>query len=377
MGCVPHLLPGYRKVDDADDRRALEDAWGEMVPFETGLDLRRIFQSVREGEVKAMFIVGDSLNLAEGGLVEWSDLSAGAGPLSLLDNLDLLVVQDQFLGPAARKADVVLPRSSFAEKTGTFTNVERRVQSLRPALALKNSEARPEWWTISQIGSRMAPAGFDFAGPEAVMEEIARTVPSYGGISHQRLQAQGVLVARPDPSQPLPIQLLYSDMEYDGLQWPCPDADHPGTPVLYSDGFPGGRARLAAPDFRAAEAREDAEFPFLLVPGRVLLQSQRELEIVNGRANSIRREEIVEISSSDARTLGIGEGDPVEVRTSWGTLHGRSTIREDLQRGVVSSTALFGQLAVELQASEEPDPMSRVPGLDITPAAVKAVSAAE
>ncbi len=377
MGCVPHLLPGYHRVDDADGRRQVEELWGGMVPIEPGLDLRGIFDSVREGEIKAMFIVGDSLNLAEDGLSEWADLSQDAGPMSLLDRLDLLVVQDHFLGPVAQRAHVVLPRATFAEKEGTFTNIERRVQSLRPVIALNNSEAQPEWWTISQLGRRMAQHGFDFAVPESIMDEVARLTPLYGGVSHHRLQADGVLVARPDPSQPLPIQLLYSDKEYDGLQWPCPDADHPGTPILYVDGFPERRARLLAPNFRTVESREDDEYPFLLVPGRVLLQSQRELEIVNGRANTIQREEIVEISSADAESLGIRDGDEVEVRTAAGLLQGRSTIRGDLQRGIVSSTALFGQLAVDLQASEEPDPMSRVPGLNIAPAAVKAVRAGE
>jgi len=377
MGCVPHLLPGYHRVDDADGRRQVEELWGGMVPIEPGLDLRGIFDSVREGEIKAMFIVGDSLNLAEDGLSEWADLSQDAGPMSLLDRLDLLVVQDHFLGPVAQRAHVVLPRATFAEKEGTFTNIERRVQSLRPVIALNNSEAQPEWWTISQLGRRMAQHGFDFAVPESIMDEVARLTPLYGGVSHHRLQADGVLVARPDPSQPLPIQLLYSDKEYDGLQWPCPDADHPGTPILYVDGFPERRARLLAPNFRTVESREDDEYPFLLVPGRVLLQSQRELEIVNGRANTIQREEIVEISSADAESLGIRDGDEVEVRTAAGVLQGRSTIRGDLQRGIVSSTALFGQLAVDLQASEEPAPMSRVPGLNIAPAAVKAVRAGE
>ena len=322
-----------------------------------------------------MFIVGDSLNLGEDGLSEWTGPSDEGGPLSLLENLDLLVVQDHFLGPVAQRAHVVLPRSTFAEKEGTFTNLERRVQSLRPVIALKNSEAQPEWWTISQLGRRMAPYGFDFAVPEAIMDEVASLMPMYGGVSHHRLQAEGILVARPDPSQPLPIQLLYSDKEYDGLQWPCPDGDHPGTPILYADGFPERRARLVAPNFRALEPREDGDYPFLLVPGRVLLQSQRELEVVTGTVNTLHREELVEISSDDAGTLGIEEGDQVEVRTASGLLQGRSTIREDLQPGIVSSTFLFGQLAVELQASEEPDPMSRVPGLNITPAALTKVSA--
>ena len=371
MGCVPHLLPGYRDLDDAEGRLDLEKRWGVVIPIERGLDLRGILDSVRQGEIKAMFVVGDGANLSGGGLFEWSDADRSGGDfVATLEELDLLVVQDHFLSPTAQRAHVVLPRSTFAEKEGTFTNLERRVQRLRPLIQVKNSEAQPESWSICQIARRMNASGFDFTSPSEVMEEIATLVPMYGGVSHRRLEAEAILVARPDPSNPLPIQLLYSDKEYRGLQWPCPSQGHNGTAVLYTDGFPNGKARLIAPDFKKAAPGDREDYPLLYAPGRVLLQRQRDTAVVKGRLNRVERDELVELSPEDADTLGIGEGDLVEVRTPLQVFRGKASVREGALKGIVSSTSLFGQLAIELQASEDPDPMSKVPGLTITPAAV-------
>jgi len=379
MGCVPHFLPGYVSPDDTVERERIAEAWGIMVPIESGLDLRGILHAARQGEIKAMFVVGEVSDSRGSGMEDWSHPGAagngpGHDPLSALENLDFLVVQDHFLGPTAERAHVVLPRSSFAEKEGTYTNLERRVQPVRPVLKLKNSEAQPEGWVICNLAQRMRAGGFEHSGPDEVMQEIARLVPDYHGISHRRLQAEGLLVARPDPSNPLPIQLLYSDKEYRGLQWPCPAEHHGGTDVLYAGGFPAGKARLAAPDFRAVPVPQLEDYPFLFVPGRVLLQSERELEVVPGRLNGIARDELVELSSEDAARLGITEGDGVEVRINSHRLLGKATIPAGALIGVVSSTGLFGQLAVELQASEDPHPMSSVLGLRITPAAVAKIA---
>ena len=376
MGCVPHLLPGYRSVYDAPGRRKVEDTSGIIVPIETGLNVSGVVDSIRQGEIKALIIAGDSANFNNRGLTDWSDAIVPEGDyLDSLDELDLLVVQDHFLSPAAQKAHVVFPRSTFAEKTGTYTNLERRIQTLRPVIKVKNSEAGPEWWTICQIAQRMKAQGFDFEGPEEIMEEIAKVVPIYGGVSHRRLEGEAILVARPDPAHPMPIQLLYSDKEYRGLQWPCPDGSHPGTPVLYSEGFPNGGARLIPPAFKKVVPPEQKDYGLMYVPGRVLLQPQREIEVVKGRQNSVDRDELVELSNEDAARLGIEEGDPVLLRTPVQTFEGKAAIREGQLAGIVASTSLFGQLAVELQASKEPDPMSSVPGLVITPASVVKISA--
>ena len=375
MGCVPHLLPGHRDLVDPQERQAVESIWGAMVPIETGLDLRGILDSVKQGEIKAMFIVGDSANFADWGLSDWSETDGSdVGFLAALKDLDLLVVQDHFLSPTAEIAHVVLPRCTFAEKEGTYTNLERRVQSLRPVIQVENSEAKPEWWSICQVAQRMNAGGFDFTSPSEVMNEIVGIVPMYGGVSQQRLEGEATLVARPDPANPLPIQLLYSEKEHGGLLWPCPTADHKGTPVLYAEGFPEGKARLVAPEFKTADLPPREGYPFLYVPGRVLLQSQRKIEVVTGQLNRIERAELIELNPGDAGSLGIEEGDSVEIRTPLHCFRGEASIREEVQNGIVSSTGLFGQLAVQLESSEEPDPMSKVPGLVITPASVAKAS---
>ena len=377
MGCVPHLLPGYRILGDPQAQQAMEARWGNLVPFETGLDLWGILDAASKGDIKAMLVVGGGEDFSTEGFSSWAHGDEpGVDPLAALGNLDLLVVMDHFLSPLAQRADVVLPRATFAEKEGTFTNLERRVQSLRPAIALKNSQARPEWWALCQVAQKMGASGFDFSGPAEVMEEVAELAPIYAGVSQRRLQAEAILVARPDTSNPLPIQLLYSESEARGLQWPCTGQEHPGTALLYAEGFPEGKARPMAPSFRAAQPVAREEYPLLLVPGRVLLESETILEVVaTGSVNHIERNEVVELSPDDARSLGIQEGDEVEVRTPARRFSARAAVVEGAPVGVVRTTGLFGQLAVELQASEEPDPMSKVPGLVIAPAAVERVLA--
>ena len=376
VGCVPHLLPGYRNVFSAHDRQAVEDCVGTMVPMESGLGVRGMLDSIARGEIKAMFIAGQGADLTNGALSDWSRPDEPQG--DPLVNLDLLIVQDHFMSPLAQAAHVVLPRSTFAEKTGTFTNLERRVQALKPVIQLKNSEARPEWWTICQIAQKMGAAGFDFENSAGIMDEISSVVPQYAGVSHQRLEGEGILVARPDTDNPLPVQVLYSDIEYRGLQWPCTAKSHAGTPILYADepSGPGdaGRPRLVVPEFRSAAASVTGDYPLLYVPGRVLLQPGRDLELVRGQLNKINRQELVELNPGDAERLGVEEGDMVEVRTNNLSFKGQAALVASAPEGSVLSTGLFGQLAVDLEASEDYEPMTNVPGLDITPAAVVKVS---
>ena len=159
--------------------------------------------------------------------------------------------------------------------------------------------------------------------------------------------------------------------------WPCPTLDHPGTPILYEDGSfvpkdsGPGKARLVPPHWRKAGRPSDGAFPLLLVPGRVLLQSDREMEISKDRNNGIVRDEQAELNPQDAAALGIEERDTVEVVTAGGRFPMRASIKEAVPSGVVASTSLFGQLAVDLQASDDPDPMTAVPHLNIIPARVE------
>ena len=375
MGCVPHLLPGYRPVANARDRQALEELWGGLVPIEGGLDLLGMLQGAAQGGLKAMYVVGDltgppptdSSPYGEPGWTQ-ADLMAN------VEKLEFLVVQDHFLTELGERAHVVLPRASFAEKAGTYTNLERRIQLLRPVISLPKSEARTEGDALCRIAGRMGASGFDFDNLAQVMDEIASLVPEYGGVSHRRLEADARLVFRPDPSNPLPIQLLYSDKEYRGIQWPCPTESHGGTPELYVEGFSGGRAALANPEFRAISPSPQDEFPFLFLPGRVLLQPQREITVTPGRQNQVTRQEVVEMNPGDAGAQGLHENDEVQVRTPERMFQARVAIVVGVPPGAIGCTSLFGQLAVEVQGSSKPAPMFSVPGLTITLASVKGPS---
>jgi len=358
VGCVPDRLPGYRWVSNPDDRQALETLWDSSIPEIPGLHLAQIIEAAASGQVKSMFLIGASPNFTNGKL--------GDG-LAALDNLEFLVVCDSFLTDAAQRADVVLPRATFAEKDGTFTNLERRIQRLKPGKSLPEGGARPEWQVICDVAHKMGAPGFIQASPSETMDEIARVAPVYAGVSYRSLANQGGLTFKTDLKSPQPTQVLYASREDRGLQWPVQDGGK-GTPVLHEGGFKDRRAEPTTPAFLSADVELDADFPLWFVPGRVLLQQEREIKIIQGRRNSIQRNEIVELNPVDAASMSIEEGANVVVEMSIGSLVGLATINEAVPVGVVASTSLFGQLAIDLQISDEMEPASRVPGLDIRPA---------
>ncbi|MCH9016953.1 MAG: molybdopterin-dependent oxidoreductase, partial [Chloroflexi bacterium] len=365
VGCVPDRLPGYRWVSNPDDRKALEALWDSSIPEIPGLGLAQIIEGARNGRVKSLFLIGDSPNFSNGKL--------GDG-LAALDNLEFLVVCDSFLSDAAQRADVVLPRSTFAEKDGTFTNLERRIQRLKPGRKLPDGGARAEWRVICDVAHKMGAPGFLLASPSETMDEIARVAPVYAGVSYRSLANQGGLVFKTDLKSPQPTQVLYASREDRGLQWPVQSGGK-GTSILYEDGFKDRRAEPITPAFVSADAEDgpDTDFPLWFVPGRVLLQQEREINIVKGRRNTIERDEFVEFNPADAASLSIQEGGKVVVETAAGRLAGLARINEAVPVGVVASTSLFGQLAIDLQISEEMEPASRVPGLDIHRARVSKI----
>jgi predicted molibdopterin-dependent oxidoreductase YjgC len=361
VGCLPDRLPGYGYVRDDEDRQAVESVWGCDLPTFPGLRLAAAIQAAGEGRVRAMLVIGDSANFNNGKL--------GDG-LAALEKLEFLVVHDTFLSPAAQRAHVVLPRVTFAEKEGTFTNLERRIQKLKPALNMSSGEARPESWVISQVAQRMNAPGFEHESLAETMYEIARLASIYSGVTYRRLETEGGLVLRTGPESPQPTQVLYAVREQTGIQWPCTGQSAESTPTLYSDAFPMEKAEVETPQFRAADAQIDPDYPVWFVPGRVLMQPQRQVQVIKGRRNHIVRDEWVELNPADAAGWEIAEGDDVEVHTRERRLKGRARLTESVPAGVVAATTLFGQLAVDLQASEELDPASKVAGLDICRARV-------
>ncbi len=367
VGSVPDMLPGYQQVGHGPARQRFAHGWGAQLPQQPGLGVGAALQAARGGSVKAMLFLGD---------IASTEIGDGEQGYEALERLEFLVVQDAFLGPAAQRAHVLLPATTFADDDGTYTSVERRVQILKKALSPKNTQAEPGWRFLRRLAHRMGAQGFGFQTTAEVFDEIASLVPIYGGISHQRLLKEATITLRPDPVNPQPTQLLHSDRVSRGIPWPCWDASTPGTPVLYSDGFPEGRAKLMALPTSTATALPTTEFPLYFVPGRVLVQEGRDAGVIRiGTVNIVQRKEQVEINPSDASEAGIHDRDAVEVVLPTGQrIAGVASIARRALPGVVSMTTLFGELATRLQASEEPDPMARVPGLAISPARLEKVT---
>ncbi len=255
-----------------------------------------------------------------------------------LNNLDFLVVQDIFLTETARLADVVLPATSFAEKEGTFTNTERRVQRVRRAIAPVGN-SKPDWWIICQLARRMGAKGFDFANAAQIMDEIAGLTPSYGGISHDRL-----------------------DKVKAGLIWPCPTAEHPGTPILHTVMFTRGKGKLLPLEYKPSAELPDKQYPLLLTTGRALFQfhTGTMTRKVKG-LNDLLGQGQVEMSPSDALSLGINDGDMVKVISRRGQVPAKATVTTVLPAGVVFMNFHFAESPTNQLTNAALDPVAKIP----------------
>ena len=278
MGALPEVYSGYQRVSDAKARRKFENAWGRKLPAKPGLTLTEMFDSVLDGKIKAMYIMGENPVISDPGAVHVKEA---------LKKLDFLVVQDIFMSDTAEFADVVLPAVSFAEKDGTFTNTERRVQKLRKAIRPMYG-AMPDWKIITGISGKM---GYDmgYRATHEIMEEAALLTPAYGGILHHRLDDFG-------------------------LQWPCPDINHNGTPFLHRKKFTKGLGTFNPIDFVPPAEPVDDEYPFILTTGRIYFRYHT--ATMCGRTSTLKREEpecFVEINRKDAGKLEIKNHSKVRV----------------------------------------------------------------
>ena len=367
MGCEPRFLPGYQRVDDPEARARFGQAWGAAVPAELGMGARQMVEAARQGNLKAVVVVGDHAAYYDNTL---GDVAQALG------QLDFLMVTDAFLSPLAQQADVVLPASTFLEKRGTYTNLERRVQPLKQVFQPKNLQARPDYHILADLATRMGVSGFQRHGPEDILDEAARLVPLYGGISYARLLAEAVQTKKPSPDNPMPTQVQYSDWVSAGLQWPCPAPGHPGTPRLHEGTLDGQKVRLGELVWVTVPRHRDEQFPFLLAPGRLLAQPGQPLELIRqGKRNQVQREEYLVIHPEDAGLHGLTEGQAARAMTGTGDRLAQGTVRlwNEAHRGVVAFTTLFGEMAVALDSSEHPDPMNHVPALAVVPVRVEPV----
>ncbi len=340
MGALPAVLTGYQPVTADEVRAKFAKAWQvDELPAKPGLTVGEIMEGAAEGRIKGMYIMGENPVL--------SDPDADH-VIHALSNLDFLVVQDIFLTETAQLADVVLPAASFAEKDGTFTNTERRVQRVRKAIN-PVGEAKADWEIICAVSSAMGYA-MKYASVSNIFDEIASLTPSYAGISYSRL-------------------------EEGGIQWPCPSAEHTGTPYLHKDKFVRGLGKFNPVEYIPPAEQPDEEYPLVLTTGRrhfhyhtgTMTQRTGALEVYYGT-------EYLEINPVDASALGIAEDDMVLVKSRRGEVRVKARLTDVVPRGVVFTSFHFPDVAINKLTNAAVDPLAKIPELKVCAVKVEKAS---
>ncbi len=327
MGALPNVFSGYQAVTDPAHRAKMEAAWGVTgLPDYVGLTITQMLPAISEGGIKALYIMGENPAISDPDCTH---------AVKEMQELEFLVVQDIFLTETARLADVVLPACTFAEKDGTFTNTERRVARVRQAIA-PVGQSKPDWQIISDLAQRLGYP-MQYAGPEAIFEEIRRVTPSYAGMTYQRL-------------------------EMEGLQWPCPTTDHPGTAYLHKGQFTRGKGLFFAIDHQDPAEMPDTEYPLYLTTGRLLYQyhtgtMSRKAVGLNEKAPECR----IEISSADAHTYNIADGEPVKVTTRRGSITARAEVSPKAVAGTIFIPFHFAEAAANTLTIAALDPVCKIP----------------
>jgi formate dehydrogenase alpha subunit len=327
MGGLPNVFSGYQAVADEALRKKMESAWGVSdLPDQPGLTVTQMMPKAYDGELKALYIIG------ENPLVSDPDLNHAEKSLA---KLDFLVVQDIFLTETARLAHVVLPSSCFAEKEGTFTNTERRVQRIRKAVN-PPGQVREDWEIICDLATHMGYP-MSYGGGWEIMEEIAHVTPSYTGINYGRI-------------------------EHEGLHWPCPNREHPGTPILHKDQFTRGKGMFHAIDYLPPVENVDDEYPLYLTTGRVLYQYHTgTMSMKTEGLNERVPECFVEISLQDAQKYSLENGSLVNVASRRGNIQAKIKISSKAVAGTVFIPFHFAQAAANKLTNAALDPVSKIP----------------
>ncbi len=327
MGGLPNVYTGYQKVDDPAANQKMAQAWGvESLPNKPGQTLTEVMEGVHNHKIKALFVMGENPLL--------SDPDSNHVEKALKD-CHFLVVQDIFLTETAALADVVLPSACWAEGDATFVNTERRVQRVRKAVSAPG-QARQDWEILNDLGSRLGMNG-TYKSAKQVMEEISAVTPSYGGINYRRLERAG-------------------------LQWPCPDTRHPGTPILHSQGFTRGKGLFAALEHKEPAELPDAGYPYTLTTGRILYQYHTgTMTRRSGGLDDLAPRCKVEINPVDAQELGLEDGDQVRVASRRGEIQVEAWVTPRVGAKVVFIPFHYGEAAVNKLTNKALDPVAKIP----------------
>ncbi len=336
LGALPNVYPGYQSVEEPAKGEKFEKAWGRKLSAKTGLTVIEMIHAIEEGKIKALYMMGENPALSDPNLNRTR---------AALEKVDFLVSQEIFLSETAQFADVVLPSFCFAEKDGTFTNTERRIQRIHKALKAPG-ETRDDWQIICDVSTAMGyPMQYEDAAE--IMDEIASVTPIYGGISYDRIGSVG-------------------------LQWPCPDKNHPGTKYLHKGRFTRGKGKLHAIKFQEPAELPDKEFPFVLSTGRQLYQFHT--CTLTRKSKSIQQVSptgYVELATDDAERYGISDGDSVQVISRRGTVTTLARVTPGIGRGWLFMPFHFAEGPANMLTNDALDPIAKIPEFKVCAAAIK------
>ena len=354
MACAPTVFPGYQRVDDDGVRKRFEELWGCTLSGKPGMTATEMSHAMVDGSIEAMWVMGENPVMSDPNMCHAREA---------FSKVKFLVVQDIFLTETAELADVVLPAAAYAEKEGTFTNTERRVQRVRQAL-LPPKGACNDLSIIQAISDRMnydrkggraddfQPGSYrmEVAEAEEIFNEIRKAWPAIAGINYKRLEERGI-------------------------QWPCPAEDHPGTPVLFENGFPRGLASFTPILWRNPEELPDEEYPFILTTGRVLYQYHT--GTMTRRSQVIERADrgpVIEMNPGDVEKLRIKNGDSVRVASRRGTITLPVLETDRISQGVTFIPFHYKEAAANLLTNDACDPECKIPEAKVCAVKVEKVS---
>jgi len=344
-GATPMFYPGYQRVDDPGVRAKYEKSWGVPLSPVPGLNLNEMMKTVGE-QMRGFFVMGEDIVLSEPNVLE---LEKG------LNNVDFIVIQDAFMNETARFADVILPAAVFAEKEGTFTNSERRVQRVRKAVE-PPGEALPDWEILVMLANKMG-ANWSYKDPAEVYAEMVKDVPQFAGISHEKLE-----------------KIDAGEESIAGLQWPCPDADHPGTKFLHEDGILRGKGLFMPVHYIPPAELPDEDYGLFLSTGRTLYhynaatQTRRESGL-----DAKQSEAFVELHPSDARKRGVHHGDMVEVATRRGRVQLRAILSRQVRPGCIWMPLHFAEARANVLTNDVGDAVTGTAEYKVCAAEVRLV----
>ncbi|CAG0937122.1 formate dehydrogenase major subunit [Thermoflexales bacterium] len=366
MGGLPNVFPGYLSVTDEKHRARFEKAWNTQLPPKPGLRIPEVADAVHQGKVKALYVFGENPVMSDPDNNHF---------IHALQELELLVVQDIFLTETARLAHVVLPAAGWAEKEGTFSNTERRVQRVRKAIEPPGN-AKTDWWIFCALAQKMGAKGFEYQNTQEIWDELRQVVPEkWGGMTYARLD------------------------QVRGLNWPCPNEEHAGTPILYVGGkftTPTGKANLKAVLFHPTGVAEDKikEFKNPIV-GKIAELPDREyaFTLTTGRRgyhyhtgtmtrkslplNQVGPEQMVEVNPQDAAVLEIEDGDYVKLTTRRGNIAVKVWVTDRVPEKTVFTTFHFWEANVNELTVKDTDPLSVIPEYKVAAVKIEKISLAE